>query len=101
MGINPKVRDQDLLEPIKKLEMEHPFWGYPQVNAWLVHREKMRFNEKRVRRVMKKNRLIATQTVYKAKSSPQRTKPRAERPRQYWGIDCRSSWVLSWDGSIW
>jgi putative transposase len=53
----------------------------------LVHREKIWVNEKRVRRVMKGNGLMATQTVHKAKRTPQRSKPRAERPRQYWGID--------------
>jgi len=52
-----------------------------------VHREKIWVNEKRVRRVMKGNGLMATQTVHKAKRASQRSKPRAERPRQYWGID--------------
>jgi putative transposase len=33
------------------------------------------------------NGLIATQTVHKAKRTSQRSKPRAERPRQYRGID--------------
>ena len=53
----------------------------------MVHRDKIRVNEKRVRRVMKENDLMATQTIHKAKRTPQRSKPRAERPRQYWGID--------------
>jgi putative transposase len=81
------VRDQDLLERIKGVKTKHPFWGYRRVRAWLVHRDKIRVNEKRVRRVMKENDLMATQTIHKAKRTPQRSKPRAERPRQYWGID--------------
>jgi transposase InsO family protein len=85
--IIPEVRDRNLLERIQGIKTEHPFWGYRRVRAWLLHRGKMRVNEKRVRRVMKENGLMATQTVHRAKRRPQRSKPRAERPRQYWGID--------------
>lgn len=83
----PKFKEQDLLERIKGIKTEHPFWGYRRVRAWLVHREKIRVNEKRVRRVMRENALMATQMVHKAKRTSQESKPRAERPRQYWGID--------------
>ena len=82
-----ELKDLDLLKRIKKIKANHPFWGYRRVRAWLVHREKILVNEKRVRRVMKDNGLMVTQTVHKAKRTPQRSKPRAERPRQYWGID--------------
>ena len=85
--IVPEARDEDLLERINAIKTGHPFWGYRRVRAWLVHRDKIRVNEKRVRRVMKDNGLMATQTVHKAKRTSQRRKPRAERPRQYWGID--------------
>jgi putative transposase len=44
----PEARDQDLLERIKEIKASHPFWGYRQVRAWLVHRERIRVNEKRV-----------------------------------------------------
>jgi len=36
---------------------------------------------------MKEHGLLATQTIHKAKRTPERSKPRASRPRQYWGID--------------
>ena len=105
--IIPQVRDRDLLERIQGIKMDHPFWGYRRVRAWLVHREKIRVNEKRVRRVMKENGLMVPQTVHKARRTPQRSKPKAERPRQYWGIDMTkflipvlgwSIWWLSWIG---
>lgn len=44
-------------------------------------------NQKRVRRVMKENGLMVTQTRHRTKRLAQRRKPRADRPRQYWGID--------------
>jgi putative transposase len=83
----PEMRELDLLERIKGIKTDHPFWGYRRVRAWLVHWDKIRVNEKRVRRIMRENGLMATQTVHKARRTHQRSKPKAERPRQYWGID--------------
>ena len=82
-----ELKDKELLEKIKALKLEHPFWGYRRVRAWLVHREKIKVNQKKVRRIMKENNLMASQTVHRAKRRPQRNKPKADRPRQYWGID--------------
>jgi transposase InsO family protein len=47
---------------------------------------------------MKENDLMATQTVHKGNRTPQRNKPRAEKPRQYWGIDMTKFMipVLGW-----
>ena len=39
--------------------------------------------------------MLATQTVHKAKRKPQRSKPRADKPRQYWGIDMTKFMVSS------
>ena len=88
-------KEEKLLEKIKEIKGNHPFWGYRRVRAWLVHRDGMRVNEKRVGRVMRENSLMATQTVHKAKRTVQRSKPRAERPRQYWGIDMTKFMVTS------
>lgn len=81
------IRDEALLEKIRDLKTGHPFWGYRRVWAWLRYREDMIINQKRVRRLMKENGLMAIQTVHRAKRTSQRSKPRAERPREYWGID--------------
>jgi putative transposase len=81
------LRDTVLIEQIKAIKAEHPFWGYRRVRAWLLHRERVLANEKRIRRLMKEHSLMVIQPVYKAKRTPLRSKPRAERPKQYWGID--------------
>jgi len=81
------IKDCELLRRIKEIKTEHPFWGYRRVTAWLNHREGIRVNHKRVQRLMKEHGLTATQTIHKAKRAPERSKPKAERPRQYWGID--------------
>lgn len=64
-----------------------------------MHREGIKINEKRVRRLMKENNLLVTQSVHKARRAPEASKPRALRPNQYWGIDmtkfmvCSAGWV--------
>jgi len=85
----------DLLEKIKRIKAEHPFWGYRRVWAWLRHREKMVVNQKRVRRVMKENGLMVSQRRQRAKRVAKRSKPRADRPREYWGIDMSKFMVPS------
>jgi len=46
---------------IKAVKTAHPFWGYRRMRAWLVHREGLRINIKRVRRIMKEHGLQVTQ----------------------------------------
>jgi len=89
------IKDCELLRKIKEIKTEHTFWGYRRVTAWLKHREGIRVNHKRVQRLMKEHGLTATQTIHKAKRAPERSKPKAERPRQYWGIDMTKFLVSS------
>jgi transposase InsO family protein len=73
-----------LMQPIKDA---HIFWGYRRVWAWLRYRLGVVVNQKRVRRVMKEHGLMVPRTIHKAKRTPTKSKPRANRPRQIWGID--------------
>lgn len=82
-----QTKDEELIEKIKAIKTEHPFWGYRRVTAWLRHREGILVNRKRVYNLMKREELLATGNIHKAKRTPQRSKPKADRPRQYWGID--------------
>ncbi len=56
-----KMKDTELLVRIKEIKAEHPFWGYRRVWAWLNHREGLLVNQKRVRRIMKEQRLMVNQ----------------------------------------
>ena len=76
-----------VLERIEAIKTEHPYWGYRRVWAWLKYREGLVINRKRVWRIMKTHGLLAHQTVHKAKRTPTKSKPKADRPRQFWGID--------------
>lgn len=83
----PDLRDGALVERIKAIKSAHPFWGYRRVRAWLVYREKIVVNEKKVRRIMKEHDLMVPRSIHKAKRMPTRSKPRADKPKQFWGID--------------
>ena len=80
-------RDEALLDEIKRIKGEHPYWGYRRVWAQLFYRGEKKVNRKRVYRIMKENGLLVLQVVHKAKRVERRNKPRADRPLQYWGID--------------
>lgn len=88
----PKVstgggEEEEVLKRIKAIKLSHPFWGYRRVWAWLRHRENVLVNQKRVRRLMKAHGLMASQRVHKVKRRALRSKPRADKPKQIWGID--------------
>lgn len=82
-----KLRDAKVLNEMEEIKLQHPFWGYRRVWAWLFYRESICVNRKRVYRIMKENGLLVSQKNYEACRTPQRSKPRADRPRQFWGID--------------
>ncbi len=83
-----KKRNQGLLEEIRQLKGEHPFWGYRRVWAYLKYRQGHEVNKKRIYRLMKKYGLLVVQMKQlKAlrKNYPQ--KIRANAVNQVWGID--------------
>lgn len=85
-----KAKNKELLIQIEQLKAEHPFWGYRRIWAYLKYRQGMFVNRKRIYRLMKEtNLLVSANTRLKAKRGkfPYRSKPRASRLNQYWGID--------------
>jgi putative transposase len=81
------VGDVRILASIKEIKQGHPFWGYRRVRAWLKYREGLPVGYKRIYRLMKEHELLVPQTRYRAKRQPAGRKPRAVRPRKFWGID--------------
>lgn len=80
--------DAELLERIRPIKAEHPFWGWRRVWAWLRFHHGVTINKKRVERVMRENGLmVKAHAGLRASRVPQRSKPRPERPNQWWGID--------------
>ena len=85
-----KTKNTELLIQIEQLKADHPFWGYRRVWAYLKYRQGLTVNRKRIYRLMKENNLLvmpnARLKAIRAKY-PQRSKPKATKPNQYWGID--------------
>ncbi len=80
--------DAPLIERIRAIKAQHPFWGVRRVWAWLRFHDRMIINIKRVRRVMRENDLtVKNNAKLRATRVPQRSKPRPDRPNQWWGID--------------
>lgn len=85
-----KDKNKELLTQIQGLKLEHPFWGYRRIWAYLKYRQGFTINKKRIYRLMKENSLLVMpNTRLKALRAnyPRRSKPHASRPNQYWGID--------------
>ena len=82
------VRNLPILERIKEIKMEHPFWGYRRTWAHLKYIDGLEINKKRVLRLMQKHDLLVKENIkLKAIRTPGRNKPRPDRPNQWWGID--------------
>jgi putative transposase len=81
-------RNSPVVERIKVLKGEHPFWGYRRIWANLRYVDKLEINKKRVFRLMQKHGLLVKpDTKLKAIRTPLRNKPKPDRPNQWWGID--------------
>lgn len=87
-GATRKKQDDVLSAKISRIKEEHPFWGYRRVWAWLVHREGLQVNHKRVYRIMSEGGLLCPKRAKRvlAQREP-KSKPKAVRPREFWGID--------------
>jgi len=82
------LRNEYLLKRIKDIKADHPFWGYRRVWAYLRYIDGLIVNKKRIYRLMRENNLtVKPNTRLIAKRLSERPKPRADKPKQWWGID--------------
>jgi transposase InsO family protein len=92
-------RNYPVVERIRALKAEHPFWGYRRIWAHLKYVDELEINKKRVLRLLQKHDLLVKpDTKLKAIRTPTRSKPKPERPDQWWGIDMTKVMV---DGFGW
>jgi putative transposase len=81
-------RNQGLLERIRELKAEHPFWGYRRIWAYLRFVEQQPVNKKRILRLLREHHLLVQPNMkLKAKRTPTGRKPRPTKPNEWWGID--------------
>ena len=82
------ARNADLLERIRELKAEHPFWGYRRTWAELRYVDGQAVNPKRVCSVMRAPHLLVRPNLkLRARRKPDTRKPRPTRPDEWWGID--------------
>jgi putative transposase len=92
-------RNEGLLQRMRALKAEHPFWGYRRIWAYLHFVEKLPVNKKRVLRLMRAHHLLVTPNLrLRAKRTPMRSKPKPTKPNAWWGIDMTKVLV---EGSGW
>lgn len=83
-----RERNLPIVKRIMEIKADHPFWGYRRTWAHLKFVDGLNVNKKRILRLMQQhNLLVKTDTKLKALRTPARSKPRPERPNQWWGID--------------
>jgi putative transposase len=81
-------RNAQLLERIRDLKAEHPFWGYRRIWAYLRYVDGLIANQKRIYGVMKAADLLVKPNLkLRARRKADTTKPRPTSPNQWWGID--------------
>lgn len=85
--------NEKYLEIIKEIKLNHPFFGYRRVHAYMRYKHKINIGKKRVYRLMKQNDLLFNVKHYKAKRTPQKSKPRADRINQWWGTDMTKFYI--------
>ena len=81
-------RNEELLERIRALKAEHPFWGYRRIWAYLRFVEQLAINKKRILRLMREHQLLVVPNRHlTAKRMPTGRKPQPTKPHEWWGID--------------
>jgi putative transposase len=73
------TRNAALLERIRALKADHPFWGHRRVWAYLRYVEGLAVNQKRVYGTMKTNALLVYRTPNCAPSAERRPRSRGRR----------------------
>ena len=77
-----------LLERIRELKADHPYWGYRRIWAYLKFHHGLPVNRKRIYRLMKEHQLLVIgKRELKATRGSSTRKPRTIEPNTYWGID--------------
>lgn len=82
------LRSEPILERMVALKAEHPFWGYRRIWAHLRFVDHLPVNRKRILRIMREAGLLVKPNLrLRAKRTYSKSKPRAIRPNEWWGID--------------
>jgi transposase InsO family protein len=81
-------RNAALVQRIRELKAEPPFWGYRRIWASLHFVEPQPVNKKRLVRLLREQQpLVTPDRRVRAKRPPTGKKPRPTKPNAWWGLD--------------
>ena len=80
-------RNEPIVKRIEEIKAEHPYWGYRRTWAHLKFVDGFSVNKKRILRLMQNHNLLVTADAKLRAARVIRSKPRPDRPREWWGID--------------
>jgi putative transposase len=81
-------RHEGLLQRIRELKAEPPFWGYRRLWAYLHFVERRSVTKKRIWRLRREQQLLVTPNRrLRATRTPTGKQPRPTKPNEWWGID--------------
>lgn len=82
------AKNAPLVETIRRIKADHPFWGYRRVWAHLNYIDGIHVSKNKVLKLMQEhNLLVSKDTKLRAKRTPAKRKPRPDAPNAWWGID--------------
>jgi transposase InsO family protein len=80
-------RNLPIVRRIKEIKADHPYWGYRRAWAHLKYVDGLSVNKKRILRLMQAHHLLVKADVKLKAARVVRSKPRPDKPREWWGID--------------
>ena len=81
-------RNEPLVERIRQLKADHPFWGYRRIWAHLKFVDRLPVNKKRILRLLRRHDLLVKPNLrLRAKRTSTKSKPVPTAPNEWWGID--------------
>ena len=80
-------RNTPVVKRIEEIKGDHPYWGYRRTWAHLKFVDGLSVNKKRIFRLMKNHHLLVKAGAKLKATRIVRSKPRPDRPSQWWGID--------------
>jgi transposase InsO family protein len=80
-------RNMPIVKRIEAIKADHPYWGYRRTWAHLKFVDGLNVNKKRILRLMQKHHLLVKDNGKLKAVRAVRSKPRPDKPNQWWGID--------------
>jgi len=76
-------RNKELLNLIRDIQADHPFWGYRRIWAYLRYKLGFKVNQKRIYKLLKANNLLVKPNLkLLAKRKANTSKPSPAKPNE-------------------